>query len=292
MLAGIDARTQGIVMRDGVRIHYQVFGTGERAILFLPTWSIVHSDLWRHQVRHFSARYTVVTFDGRGNGASDRPGDASAYSDQHFAEDALAVLDAVGVEQAVLVSVSGGAPSALIATAENAERVAAAVFIAPSLPLSPVHPDRAEAMGVFDVPRETYEGWFKFNRHYWHEDWQGFLEFFAPKCFTEPDSDEEIQHFIQMGLETTPDVIEATADAPGLDEKAAVDLAGSVQCPVLVVQGDADAVSPVDRGAKLSQLTNGELIVLPGAGHQPQCSNPNAFNRLLDDFLDRAVQWR
>ena len=44
MLLGLVARTEGFVVRDGVRVHYQVFGNGVRAILLLPTWSVVHSD--------------------------------------------------------------------------------------------------------------------------------------------------------------------------------------------------------------------------------------------------------
>ena len=204
MLLGLVARTEGFVVRDGVRVHYQVFGNGVRAILLLPTWSVVHSDFWARQVPHLAARYTVITFDGRGNGASDRPTGPAAYSDWEFAADALAVLDTAGVEEAAVVSMSGGAPIGLILAAGSPERVVASVFIAPGLSLTPPYPERAAAIAAFDQPQHSYDGWLKFNRHYWQEDWEGFLEFFSAQCFSEPDSDEEIRRWVEMGLETSP----------------------------------------------------------------------------------------
>ena len=63
----------GYVERDGVRIFYELYGEGERTVLFLPTWSIVHSRHWKAQIPYFARHHRVLTFDGRGNGRSDRP---------------------------------------------------------------------------------------------------------------------------------------------------------------------------------------------------------------------------
>ena len=81
--------TEGAITQDNIRVHYQVFGNGPRAVLLLPTWSIATSGIWVKQVSHLAGRYTVITFDGRGNGASDRPVDPKAYAPQEFAQDAL-----------------------------------------------------------------------------------------------------------------------------------------------------------------------------------------------------------
>lgn len=62
----------------------------------------------------------------------------------------------------------------------------------------------------------AYEGWKKWNRHYWRQDWKGFVEFFSAKCLSEPDSEDAIRYWVGMGLETSPDVIIAIADAPSL----------------------------------------------------------------------------
>ena len=70
---------EGVVERDGVRVHWESYGDGEPAILFMPTWEIVHSRSWKSQVPFLARRFTVVTFDPRGNGRSDRPHDVRAY---------------------------------------------------------------------------------------------------------------------------------------------------------------------------------------------------------------------
>ena len=98
----------GYIERDGVKVFYEVFGSGEPTLLLMPTWSIIHSRHWKMQVPYLSRHYRVVTFDGRGNGLSDRPATSEAYAEAEFAADALAVMDATGTERAVLVSLSMG----------------------------------------------------------------------------------------------------------------------------------------------------------------------------------------
>jgi pimeloyl-ACP methyl ester carboxylesterase len=126
----------------------------------------------------------------------------------------------------------------------------------------------------------------KYNRNYWLEDWPGFLEFFFSKCFTEPDSRAEIEHFIGMGLETTPETIIATVEAPALREDEARRLATSLSRPALVIHGDEDAITPLHRGRELARLAGAELSVLAGSGHEPQCRSPLEVNRLVDAFLE------
>jgi hypothetical protein len=75
---------EGFVERGDVRIFYEVFGTGEPTVLLLPTWSIIHSRLWKAQVPYLARHCPVITFDGRGNGQSSRPESAYAYSDREF----------------------------------------------------------------------------------------------------------------------------------------------------------------------------------------------------------------
>lgn len=278
----------GAIARDGVGIAFQVFGDGPRSLLLLPTWPIVHSDFWRAQVPHLMSRYRVVVFDGRGNGASDRPQDAASYTGSVMVADALGVLDAVGVDRAAVLSVSLGAFWAALLAVNHGDRVAAAAFIAPYLPLGPQTAERAAAEARFDTPLPRYDGWQKWNRHYWHEDWPGFLEFFFSKCFTEPDSRSYIDHFIGMGLQTMPTVVALTEDADDLDEAVAHDLARAIRCPSLVIHGDGDAIAPVSWGIELARIAGSELHVIPGGGHEPELREAAETNRLLDDFLARV----
>ena len=106
---------EGFIERDGVRVFYEVYGTGEPTLLFLPTWEIVHSRVWKCQIPYFARHGRVVTFDRRGNGRSDRPLEVSAYDRRASADDALAVLDRAGGDRAIVVSWCGAGDDLILA---------------------------------------------------------------------------------------------------------------------------------------------------------------------------------
>ena len=85
---------EGYVERDRVRVFYEVYGEGEPTVLLLPTWSVIHSRHWKMQIPYLARHCRVITFDGRGNGRSDRPSDPASYNEREFTADAIAVLDA------------------------------------------------------------------------------------------------------------------------------------------------------------------------------------------------------
>ncbi len=60
--------SDGYVERDGVKLFYEIYGEGDQTILFLPTWSVIHSRQWKAQIAYFTRHFRVLTFDGRGNG--------------------------------------------------------------------------------------------------------------------------------------------------------------------------------------------------------------------------------
>ena len=178
---------EGYAERDGVRVFWERYGEGEPTILLPPTWEIVHSRFWKGQIPYLARHTRVVTFDPRGNGRSDRPGDFDAYRRREFAADALAVLDAAGVDRAVVVTWCDMGES-LILAAEHPERVAGLVHIGTSLRL-----DEAEhGEYPFDSEPGTDEGWAKETHRYWLRDWPGYVEFFFSQCFTEPHSTKQV----------------------------------------------------------------------------------------------------
>jgi pimeloyl-ACP methyl ester carboxylesterase len=96
----------GFVDRDGVKLHYEVFGDGEPTLLLLPTWTVVHSRFWKAQVPYLARHFRVVTYDGPGNGRSDRPEDPGPCGYEEQGRAAAAVLEATGTDRAVVVSLS------------------------------------------------------------------------------------------------------------------------------------------------------------------------------------------
>ncbi len=276
----------GYAALGGVRVGYEVFGAGDRTLLLLPPWAIIHSSFWKLQVPYLARHFRVVTFDGRGNGRSDRPRSAAEYGPRASAQDALAVLDAVGAQDCVLVSHCGNAGGALVLAAEHPDRVRGAVFMSPALPLTPPLPERTGF--PFDEVLATSEGWAKSNRHYWQRDFRGYLEFFFGRCYPEPHSTKQREDGIAWALQTTPETLAATIEAEGLDEPTVRELIARLACPLLVTQGDEDLLIPTDRGSRFADLTGAELLVLEGAGHCPNARDPVRFNLALRDFAERA----
>ncbi len=288
---------EGYVERDGVRIFYEIFGSGEPTVLFLPTWSYGYSRFWKAQVPYLARHGRVITFDGRGNGRSSRPDGAAAYGDAEFAADALAVLDAVGCEQAYLVSFSRGARWCLLLAAEHPERVRGAVFIDHALPLPPGAPVRDAAIHAFDEPSALADGWGKWNRHYWLDHYADFVEWFAHQIFSEQHSTKQIEDAIGWALETTPETLISTITTADKTStvQAVRELASRIQCPVLVLHGDEDAIVSHARGQTLADITGGRLVTIRGGGHAPQARDPVKVNLLLRDFTapepPRTLTW-
>ena len=283
----------GYVVNSGVRIHYEVHGAGQPTILLLPTWAIVDSRHWKMQVPFLARNYRVITFDPRGNGRSDRPRDASAYTDAAFASDIRAVLDATGTERAVLAGFCTGFIWALLFATTEPQRVTGIVAIAPTLPIPPANPWR-QYEGSFDDVLDTTEGWAKENRHYWRRDWRGYVEFFMSQIATEPHSTKPYDDLVEWGMQTDADTMLCDADAPYqiADEAEAAQLCRSLTCPVLVIGGDQDKIVPPERARRIAELTSAELLVIGGGGHAPHVRYPVAVNHAIRDFANGLVPRR
>jgi pimeloyl-ACP methyl ester carboxylesterase/predicted glycosyltransferase len=275
----------GFVERDGVRVFYEVYGDGEPTLLLLPPWSIVHSRVWKMQIPYLARHFRVVTFDGRGNGRSDRPKGVGSHRVQDYAADAIAVMDRTGTDQAVLVALSRGASWGTLIAAEHPERVRALVCIGSAVPL------RLDGGEVRDIEDED-----RLETPPWEQDFEGFLRWFFQRMFNEPHSTKQIEDAIGWGLETDAETLTATHTAAR--EHGIVswrDLCARVQCPTLVIHGDHDLIRPHERGVALARATGGRLVTLEGSGHGPMARDPVKVNLLLRDFVAPAPpppRWR
>ena len=277
---------EGFVERDGVRTFYERYGEGDTTVLLLPTWSIIHSRVWKGQVHYLARHFRLLTFDGRGNGRSDRPRTPEAYAEQEFADDALAVMNATETDRAMLVCLSRGIERAMLLAAGHPDRVAGIVAIAPALPLPPAAP-RAGAEEAFRRPLPSYDGWDKWNSNYWLEHYEDFLEFFFSRVFSEPHSTKQREDAVGWALETDPETLIATQRAPRLPDEAAVrELAAQIRCPVLVLHGTDDDVRPHDSGSLLAEILSGTFVSLEGSGHSPQGRIPVKVNLLIRAFVE------
>lgn len=309
----------GYIERDGVRVFWESYGEG-RPLLLTPSWSFVPSRVWKAQIAYLARYFKVVVFDGRGNGRSDRPAGKEAYVPHEFTLDALAVMDAAGVERAAVVGSSRGAQWTLELASDHPDRVMAAVFAAPALPLTPWPPfasvmktfyepspwrrkagalrmlgtalpvlRRSRAMRLFARAVGPFEGAEKFSAEYFRREQADFVDWFARMVCTEPHSTRLIEQVTEWGLGTDPAALADSfiAQTPGPREIVA--RCRAVECPTLVIHGTDDLVTPFDWGEALAAELGTRMVAFEGSGHAPGARQPVRFNLALREFLDEAL---
>jgi pimeloyl-ACP methyl ester carboxylesterase/predicted glycosyltransferase len=258
----------GYVERDGVKVFYELFGQREPTILLMPTWCIVHSRIWKMQIPYLARRHRVVTFDGPGNGQADRPTGPAAYTAAKHVDLTLGVLDATGTERAIAVAASGGTNRTVLLAAEHPDRVEGVVFVGPFTPL------------VTDPPNERTEAFAS-------GDYELFLQRFMTAAFTEPHSTKAIEDGIGWGHETSLATIADARLGNQVDADTFKDLCARISCPVLVVQGTDDRVTPPHHGLALAEAIgqNSSVVLIGGGGHRTDVRDPVTFSRLLCQFI-------
>jgi pimeloyl-ACP methyl ester carboxylesterase/predicted glycosyltransferase len=266
---------EGFVDSHGVSIAWEEHGTGERTIVLVPGWAIVHSRVWKMQVPYFARHARVVTYDPAGNGRSDRP--LSGYDFDRSVDDLLAVMDATGTPRASLVCLSRGTWYGALVAARHPERVDRLVLVATAI----AEGSRASR---FLERRERHEGWEKLNADYIREHYEEFVEFFMEQVYSEPHSTKPWDDGVDWGLETTPGpLIASITTRPSMPVAALLD---AVRVPTLIVHGTHDAVRPFALAERVHAAIEGSVLVpFEGSGHCPQVRDPVRFNLTVRDFL-------
>jgi pimeloyl-ACP methyl ester carboxylesterase len=277
MKADLAPIEEGRARSNGVGIAWKRYGSGDPTVLFVPTWNLVDARVSRHQVSFLEPQATVITYDPRGAGASDRP--SSGYDFVDHAADAMAVLDDTGTERAVVITASRGINSAVLLAARHPDRIQTLVAVAPFMDFDAPEGEQ------FWLELDRYEGWDKYNAAYWRRDWPDFARFFMGQVFTEPDSEATIEELVGIALDASPEVL--IQQEREQDWTVAPPLLGSVACPTLLIHGDDDRTTPLVIAETIAMgIPDARLVVLAGAGHRPDVSSPEIVNPLLGEFLE------
>jgi len=245
------------VTSDGVNIAYQVAGRGPVDILSIPGY-IHHLDIWwnaptNHLVRALTSLGRLTVFDKRGIGLSDRP---ETVDLDRWTLDALGVLDAVGIDRAVVLGVSAGAPTALQLAADHPDRVAALVLFggyARQL-LAPDY-EIGHDPGVVAAYARNLE-----------ERWGTGVALTSAAPSLAGDADVRAYWARYQRLSASPAAamrfFHATVEADVRD------LLPRVAVPTLVVHAARDVIVPVTQGRYLAEhLPNAEFVTLDSDVH-------------------------
>jgi pimeloyl-ACP methyl ester carboxylesterase len=266
-----------ITTADGVRLHVEEAGSGT-PIVFVHEFGGDHR-AWEPQLRYFARRHRCVTYGARGYPPSDVPESLDAYSQAIAVADIVAVMDGLGIPRAHVVGLSMGGFA--------------------TLHLGLTHPDRALSLLVAGAgygAEKQHAAYFRdvslqVARNFEEQGARKFAEIYAlgasrvqfqnkdPRGWAE-FAEQLAQHSAQ-GAALTMRGVQARRPSP-YDLEA--DLA-RMMVPTLVMVGDEDdhCLQP---GLFLKRTIPAcGLAVLPKAGHTLNLEEPDAFNRLLAEFI-------
>ena len=259
---------------DGTRIHYDVFGRrGGEPVLMLQGLG-ADSKGWLLQRGAIARRYKGIAVDNRGVGRSDRP--AGPYDLAEMAGDAVAVLDAAGVESAHVMGASMGGILAQILAVTHPERVRSLVLACTACRQVPWR-------------RELLEEWAAVAEA------QG-MRAFAQRNLRWLVGPRSLRRFWPafgilgpLAVSASPHAFVAQARAIlAADDSLRFELA-NIGGPTLVIVGSQDILTPLADSEELASLIPGaELAVVRGGAHGFMVEHAGTFNRVVVDFLERA----
>lgn len=260
---------------DGIRVHYEVFGRPSAPAVLMIQGLGADKHGWDMQRFVLAARYRVIALDNRGAGRSDKP--FGHYSLEQMADDAISVLDAVGVEQAHVVGASMGGAISQIVALKHPHRVRSLTLACTACRN---HPWREELLTSW-ATRASEQGMGAMTREAarWVIGPRSFRRLLPAFGWLGP---------LAMGRPTHAFVAQVRAILA--TDATMADQLSSITVPALVMVGNQDILTPRGDSEELAErLPNAELVVISGAAHGFMVEHASTFNRVLLEFLGRVT---
>lgn len=248
---------------DGARLHYQVSGRGDPALVLVHGWCS-NLEHWGRQVPVFAERHRVLASDRRGYGRSSVP--EQDWSPEQHAHDLAAVLQSLGIEQAVVVGHAGGGPPVLELAGRYPQLVRAAVFVDAGLYRGASQEQVAKAPLIARLSASDY------------------LETFTSQyvSYFHPLSGPELAKQAALDAARTPQRV-IIDELTWIFRSDTIAMASRVKQPVLWVVSSESKVTSASVREQLGQARFAQVV---GAGHFLHMEVPDQFNAMLRRFLD------
>jgi 3-oxoadipate enol-lactonase len=261
--------------KDGVEIYYEVSGQGT-PFLFLSE-TACDGAVWNlYQVPEFAHDHRVVILDYRGTGLSGKP--SIKYSTEMFAEDAVTVLDHLGLGGAIVCGHSMGGRVAQLLALNHPGKVSKLILASSGA----AHP--GEKGIPLRIAKEMVEwGYEKYVRE--HTIVVGWTEIYARNHMN------LIEKYLQVRMANLCPVESYFRHVLARQEHDTNDRLKDIQVPTLIFVGDDDhfVVSDMSHrsGADIlaKGIPNSKLIVLPGERHSYFYTEPEKVHRMMREFL-------
>jgi len=257
--ARVEGTPQIVIEPSGVHIEYHVYGHGEPAIILIHGWA-TDANYWSAQLRPLDSKYTTVTVDLAGHGASSK--NRSDWSMASYGEDVAAVAGRLDNQQIILVGHSMGATVALEAARKIGTRVIGIIAV-----------DALKSVGLPPTPKreiETRLAPFK-------SDFIGATRQYVTESLFEKGADPLFVQKVAYDMSLEPaDVAVASMEALLRMDLAAV--VADIHVPVLAINSD---LTPTDDARIRKSLPGFQSEVIPRTGHFLMMTVPEKFNPVL-----------
>ena len=269
---------------DGIRLHYEESGRGT-PLIFVHEFAGDHRS-YEAQLRHFGRRYHAIAFNARGYPPSDVPEAVTAYSQARAAADILAILDHLGAPKAHVAGISMGAFATLHFGLRHPDRALSLCLGGCGYGAEPERQAmfRAEADATAAMLRR--DGMAAFAERYAvgptrvqfeAKDPRGHAEFKRMLAEHSALGSANTQAGVQKGRPSLYDLTAALR---------------RMTVPTLIVAGDEDWPCLAPSLMLKQVIPSAALAVLPNTGHALSVEEPDAYNRLLDEFLAQVESGR
>jgi pimeloyl-ACP methyl ester carboxylesterase len=248
---------------DGVVIAYETRGAGSPALVFVHGWSCDRS-YWREQIGPFSRRYSVVAVDLSGHGESGA--DRKEFTMATFGEDVAAVVTDLDLRDVVLIGHSMGSDVAVEAARRLEGRVRGVVMVDQYRQFDKAPTD--EEIDAFVAP--------------FREDFPATTKGFVADLFG-PRADPELVGWVDEGMASAPPAIALPALESTFRHAREMPAAlAELDLPVIALNAD---FSPTDVASL--ERHGVEVLSMSGVGHFPMLEDPERFNALLAEVIER-----
>ena len=298
-----DLRTERIALSTGITLNVRHGGReGADPILFLHGFPESHRT-WRNQLDDLVSNHHVVAPDQRGFAGSDRPEGVESYRTDTIVEDALALMDALGIDHFTLAGHDWGGAVAWTAALKHADRIRRLIIV------NAPHPLVFQKSLIEDEAQRAASQYINFFRSPAAEAAiaaMGLETFLEKVLLTHSDPTklpaEERQHYLddwkQPGALTAMlNWYRASAlevPAPGEDAKAPLWTHApfpKLHMPTLVVWGLKDpALLPVQLEGLPDLIDDLRIVTSPTAGHFIPWEEPGTVTAAIRDFLAESAE--
>lgn len=287
-ILGCPYEDRRFTIRDGLTLHYRDYpgATDEPPLLCLHGLTRNARD-WADFGERYSPRYRVLALDFRGRAESDYDPVPARYSPVTYAADVIEMLDQLGVEKATFVGTSLGGLVTMIVAASAPQWINAAILNDVGPDVDPKGINRILTYVGHDLRFESWdEAAQKIASNYGasferftHDDW---VKMAKRNC---REDNGEIRFDYDMAI---AEPFKTAGPTPQVDLWPLFTALG--QKPLLVVRGAKSDLLTAETAVKMQAVApHMKLAVVPGVGHAPELSEPEAV-AAIDEFLDSIAQ--